>query len=211
MSVRNQLKLLVGGLSSRRGEAATSPGSGFREFLDQSRLVAGLIFVVTVAAIVIVSSAGMRVLDLPVLPSQVAPVRIVAGFPFSYVSPTRTQAQREQSLLRLPPIYRLDTGPLERFEVSARDLLGKLASFEAAHPSPSAMFYDRRKALGRSPTTSTRRAHSRRTRTTWPRSSRPATPRRAPGSSRTGSPRCARSTARASTRPRPPAPRPTPS
>jgi len=148
MSVRNQLKLLVGGLSARRGEAATSPGSGFREFLDQSRLVAGLIFVVTVAAIVIVSSAGMRVLDLPVLPSQIAPVRIVAGFPFSYVSASRTQAQREQALLRLPPIYRLDTAPLERFEGSARDLLGKLASFEAAHPNPSAMFYDRRKALG---------------------------------------------------------------
>src|SRR5476649_153423 len=138
MSVRNQLKLLVGGLSARRGDTASAPGSGFRDFLDQSRLVAGLIFVITVAAIVIVSSAGMRVLDLPVLPSQVAPVRIVAGFPFTYVSAGRTQAQREQSLLRLPPIYRLDTGTLDRFEGSARDLLGKLASFEASHPSPSA-------------------------------------------------------------------------
>ena len=76
MSVRNQLKLLMGGLNARRGDPGTTANSSFREFLDQSRLVAGLIFVITVAAIVIVSSAGMRVLDLPVLPNQIAPVRI---------------------------------------------------------------------------------------------------------------------------------------
>ena len=147
MSVRNQLKLLMGGLNVRRGDAGSTAGSSFREFLDQSRLVAGLIFVVTVAAIVIVSSAGMRVLDLPVLPNQIAPVRIVAGFPFSYVSTERTRAEREQSLSRLPPIYRLDTEALDKFEGAARDLLGKLAAFEAAHPDPSALFFDRRKAL----------------------------------------------------------------
>ncbi len=147
MSVRNQLKLLVGGLNGRRGEPGSDSNSSFREFLDQSRLVAGLIFVVTVAAIVIVSSAGMRVLDLPVLPNQIAPVRIVAGFPFSYVSTERTRTEREQSLSRLPPIYRLDSSNLDRFEAAARDLLGKLAAFEAAHPDPTALFFDRRKAL----------------------------------------------------------------
>ena len=140
MSVRNQLKLLMGGLNARRNEPASARSTGFRDFLDQSRLVAGLIFIVTVAAIVLISSAGMRVLDLPVLPNQIAPVRIVAGVPFSYVSPTRTQAERDQRLSRLPPIYRLDLSPAERFESAARGLLGKLAAFEASHPSPSEMF-----------------------------------------------------------------------
>ena len=148
MSVRNQLRLLVGGLGAHRGDPNSATGSGVRDFLDQSRLVAGLIFIVTVAAIVLVSSAGMRVLDLPVLPSQVAPVRIAAGFPFAYVSATRTKAEREQRLTGLPPIYRLDTAPLERFEGASRDLLGKLAAFEAAHPDPTALFFNRRKALG---------------------------------------------------------------
>jgi hypothetical protein len=147
MSVRNQLRLLVGGLGAHRGDPKSATGSGLRDFLDQSRLVAGLIFIVTVAAIVLVSSAGMRVLDLPVLPSQIAPVRIVAGFPFAYVSATRTKAEREQRLVGLPPIYRLDTAPLERFEGAARDLLGRLAAFEAAHPDPTALFFNRRKAL----------------------------------------------------------------
>jgi len=147
MSVRTQLKLLMGGLGARRGEPTSAPNSAFRDFLDQSRLVAGLIFIVTVAAIVLVSSAGMRVLDVPVLPNQVAPVRIVAGMPFSYVSPSRTQAERDQRLSRLPPIYRLDQAPLQHFDGAARELLGRLAAFEAAHPSSSQLFFDRRKAL----------------------------------------------------------------
>src|SRR5580704_17132302 len=98
----------MGGLNARRSEPSSARSSGFRDFLDQSRMVAGLIFVVTVAAIVLISSAGMRVLDLPVLPNQIAPVRIVAGVPFSYVSSEKTRALREQELSRLPPIYRLD-------------------------------------------------------------------------------------------------------
>jgi putative nucleotidyltransferase with HDIG domain len=147
MSVRNQLRLLVGGLGARKGDAKSAPGTGFREFLDRSRLVAGLIFVVTVAAIVFVSSAGMRVLELPVLPDQIAPVRIVAGVPFSYVSTAKTEAQREQRLNSLPPIYRLDMAPLQRFEGAARLLLANLGAFEAAHPDPSTLFFDRRSAL----------------------------------------------------------------
>jgi putative nucleotidyltransferase with HDIG domain len=147
MSVRNQLRLLVGGLGARKGDPKSPPGSGFREFLDRSRLVAGLIFIVTVAAIVLVSSAGMRVLDLPVLPDQIAPVRIVAGVPFTYESTGKTETQRQQRLNSLPPIYRVDMAPLQRFDGAARLLLANLAAFEAAHPDPSILFFDRRAAL----------------------------------------------------------------
>jgi putative nucleotidyltransferase with HDIG domain len=147
MSVRNQLRLLVGGLSARGGDPSSAPGTGFREFLDRSRLVSGLIFVITVAAIVLVSSAGMRVLDLPVLPNQIAPVRIVAGVPFSYVSSSRTQAERLQRLARLPPIYQLDMGPLQQFENDARQLLTRLDAFESAHSGQSEIFFNRQRAL----------------------------------------------------------------
>ncbi len=149
MGVRNQLKLLVGGLGARKGAPQTTAGSGFRDFLDQSRLVAGLIFIVTVAAIVVVSSAGMRVLDLPVLPNQIAPVRIIAGIPFTYASTEKTRNEREQRLSSLPPIYRLDMAPLEKFEGAARLLLANLAAFEAAHPDGPTLFFDRHAALQR--------------------------------------------------------------
>jgi hypothetical protein len=74
-------------------------------------------------------------------------VRIVAGFPFTYVSTERTQADREQRLAALPPIYRLDMAPLDRFEDAARELLGKLAAFEDQHRDASSLFFDRRRGL----------------------------------------------------------------
>ena len=89
----------------------------------------------------------MRVLDLPVLPNQIAPVRIVAGVPFTYASTAKTEAERERRLASLPPIYRLDMAPLDRFEGAARLLLANLAAFEAAHPDPSTLFFDRHGAL----------------------------------------------------------------
>ena len=64
------------------------------------------------------------------------------------MSAARTKAERDQRLVGLPPIYRLETAPLDRFEGAARDLLAKLAAFEAAHPDPTALFFNRRKALG---------------------------------------------------------------
>ena len=136
MSVRNQLKLLVGGLAAgRRGPASVAPGAPFREFLDQSRVVAGLIFILTVAVIVLISSVGVSTINMPVLPNQLATVQVVASTPFSYSSEERTRAAREQALGRVPPVYRIELEPMQQFEAAARDLLGKLAAFETAHPA----------------------------------------------------------------------------
>ncbi len=146
MSVRNQLKLIVGGLGSRRG-ATPASSSGFRDFLEGSRVVSVLIFIVTVSAIVAVSSVKMRVLDLPVLPNQIAPIKIVAGVPFSFVSTEKTRAEREQRLTGLPTIYKLDMAPLERFEGAARLLLARLAAYEAARAGSTSLFFNKRPAL----------------------------------------------------------------
>jgi hypothetical protein len=133
MSVKNQWKLLVGGLSARRPSASPAH-SPAREFLERSRLVAALIFIVTVAAIVLISSTGMTSLRLPVLPGQTATVRVIAAAPFSYVSEEKTRAAREQFLDRVPPIYRLEFDALREFDAAARDLFVRLATFELTHP-----------------------------------------------------------------------------
>ena len=146
MSVKNQWKLLVGGLSARR--PSTSPAhSAAREFLERSRLVAALIFIVTVVAIVLISSAGMTSLRLPVLPGQTATVRVTAAAPFSYVSAEKTAAARELFLNRVPPVYRLEFDALNAFDAAARDLLNRLAQFEAAHPSGAPLFTNPRSEL----------------------------------------------------------------
>ena len=134
MSVKNQWKLLVGGLSARR-PTTSSAYSPALEFMERSRLVAALIFIVTVAAIVLISSAGMTSLRLPVQPGQTATVRVIAAAPFTYVSEEKTRTAREQFLDRVPPIYRLDFQALGTFDAAARDLLVRLATYELTHPA----------------------------------------------------------------------------
>ena len=131
MSVRDQFKLLIGGLSTRRAHPGPSPThTAVSKFLDRNRLVSAIIFVVTVAAIVLISSAGLTTATLPVIPNQMATVRVVASASFTYESEERTRIAREQLVDRIPPVYRLDTEPLRRFEAAARDLLTQLEIFE---------------------------------------------------------------------------------
>lgn len=136
MSVRDQFKLLIGGLNARRAAHPPSPTHSFiRDFLDRSRIIAALIFVVTVTAIVLISSVGVTTANLPVLPNQIATVRVVANASFSYESAERTRIAREQFLDRVPPVYRLDLEPFHRFETAARELLTQLENFERSHPA----------------------------------------------------------------------------
>ena len=144
MSVRNQLKLLVGGLSARRAGRTAPVHSATREFFDRSRVVAMLIFVATVAAIVFISSAGLTTLNVPVLPNQLATVRVVARTAFTYQSVEQTSAASEQLINRLPPVYRIDLEPSRRFDAAARGLLTQLEAFERDHPANALVLSDRR-------------------------------------------------------------------
>lgn len=131
MSVRNQLKLLVGGLNARRnGRGPAAAPSGMGEFLERSRVIAVLIFLITVSTIVLISSVGINTLNTPLLVNQVATSHISAFVPFTYESAERTAAAREQLLNRIPPVYRLEQESLHRFEAAAQMLLKQLAAFE---------------------------------------------------------------------------------
>jgi uncharacterized domain HDIG len=148
MSVRDQFKLLLGDLGSRRPTRTPSPAhSAIRDFLDRSRFVSVGIFVLTVVAIVFISSAGVHTSHLPVMPGQIATFRVVAATSFSYESQERTRIAREQLLDRLPPVYRLETEPLRRFEAAARDLLVQLDAYEQRFDDDSPALTDRRNAL----------------------------------------------------------------
>ncbi len=151
MSVRNQLKLLVGGLSNRRG--SRPPGSvlpsGMGEFLERSRLIAALIFIVTVAAIVLISWVGITTLDAPISVNQIATSRVTALVPFTFESAQKTRAAHDQFLDTVPPVYRLDQEALRRFEAAARMLLTQLAAFETAAPGNVPALLGRRTDLTR--------------------------------------------------------------
>lgn len=113
----------------------TAQVSGTMEFLETSRLIAGVIFIATVAAIVLISFVGVNTASLPVLPNQYASVRIVASSPFSYESAEKTRIALEQVRNRVPPVFRIEFTPLQQFETNIRDLLVQLEKLEREHPA----------------------------------------------------------------------------
>ena len=118
----------------RRRKSPAAPGRGLAATLDSSRLVAVALFVATVAIIVLVSFVGVTNRTLPVLPNQIASVRIVASVPFSYESTEKTRAARDRLSERVPPVYRIDPEPLRRFEVHLADLIAALEPYSGLPP-----------------------------------------------------------------------------
>jgi hypothetical protein len=134
MALIDRLRLLRGGANGPRKRLRAASVSARWDQWDNSRVIAGLIFVATVAAIVIVSSVGVSSSDIFLLPNQRAAVRITASVPFRYESAERTRLQNEQVRDRTPPVYRLDQESLHRFEAAIRDLVDALERFEREHP-----------------------------------------------------------------------------
>lgn len=147
MSVFDKLKLIRGGADRPRRVRKTAEVSGTSEFLETSPLVSTLIFVATVAAIVLISFVGVSTANLPVLPNQLSSVRVVAGAPFSYESAEKTRVAREQIRDRVPPVFRLEFGPLRQFEAHMRGLLAELDALEARFPGGAADGEERRQVL----------------------------------------------------------------
>lgn len=125
--------------SSRRRKAPAAPGIGLGAAFDSSRLVAVALFVATVVAIVLVSFVGVTNRTLPVLPNQLASVRIAAALPFTFESKARTDEARARLAERVPPVYRIDPEPLHRFEIHLTELVSSLAPYSslAADQRPS--------------------------------------------------------------------------
>jgi putative nucleotidyltransferase with HDIG domain len=122
--------LFVPPKETRRVRRSEDP-SAFLAFLETNRLVSIVLFVCTVAAIMLVSFVGVSQVNLPVQPNQLASVRIVAADTFSYTSQIRTEQQRENQRNRVAPSYRLDFTPYQQFSTHLRQLLTELDEFEA--------------------------------------------------------------------------------
>lgn len=137
MSILNRFRLIPGVTPPLPRMRKTAEVSGTVEFFEKSRLITALIFFATVAAIVLISFVGVKSSTLPVLPNQVASVRIVASRPFNYISQEKTKATKDQRLNRLPPVYRLEMEPLRLFETHLRDLFTQLDKVDRDHPKDS--------------------------------------------------------------------------
>jgi cyclic-di-AMP phosphodiesterase PgpH len=135
MSLIDKLKALPGGAGRPPRMRKTADVSGTVEFLETSHLITVLIFVVTVAAIVLISFVGVSTVNLPVLPNQLSTIRITASAPFNYESAEKTRQNREQARTRVPRVYQLELTHLQRFQAHVRELLTQLEEFEKNRPA----------------------------------------------------------------------------
>lgn len=132
-----KLRLLRGGASLRR-RRKTVRTSASTTYLRESQSVGFLIFVITVAAIVLISFVGVSSSTLPVLPNQLAMERIVAGATFKYDSKLKTDLSRAQLRDRVPPVFDLAFGPLHQFEGNLHEMVAALDRLEAEYPTTTA-------------------------------------------------------------------------
>jgi cyclic-di-AMP phosphodiesterase PgpH len=118
------------GSSARRRRRRTGELSQAVQYLEVSRAVGVLLFIVTTAAIVTISFVGVQPAGLQILPNQQASVRISAAVPFSYESDLLSRRQREQMRTQVPPVFRIDLSNFQQYETHLRELLADLQRYE---------------------------------------------------------------------------------
>ncbi len=130
--------------ATRKRKTAAAPGLGLAAAFDSSRIVAIGLFLATVALIVLVSFVGVTNRTLPVLPNQLATVRIVAALDFTYESRIRTELARERLAERVPPVFRIDPEPLRRFETDLAALIAAADPADSARLEAAVVAYNQR-------------------------------------------------------------------
>jgi putative nucleotidyltransferase with HDIG domain len=104
--------------------------SAVLRFLETSRLVTGLVLVLTVLAILAVSYLGVSPVALPLQENQLASVRITAAESCTYTSQLQTKQAKDNAALRVRPVYRIDMTPYDQFAIHLREFSGELDRFE---------------------------------------------------------------------------------
>jgi cyclic-di-AMP phosphodiesterase PgpH len=109
-----------------RRRRKTGQHSEFAHFLEKSRYVTALLFVLTAVGIGYLSFIGVSTAGPQLLPNQIAPMRIVSNHSFSYESRVQTERLRHEVLQQVPPVFRIDMEPYQTFSGKIRTLLAEI-------------------------------------------------------------------------------------
>lgn len=90
--------------------------------LDSHQITGVLLFFAFSFLVILTCFVGQFPPGLQVLPNQIAKIRIVAEFPFSYVSKILTNRRNDTLRHQIAPVYTIDDKPLDQFKKH----LGKL-------------------------------------------------------------------------------------
>lgn len=109
-----------------RRRRKTGQHSDFTFFIETSRAIAILLFLITAGAIGYLSFIGVSNAGPQLLPNQIAPMRVTAAHEFSYESRVQTERARNQISQQVPPAFRIDMRPYQVFSTKIREFLGEL-------------------------------------------------------------------------------------
>ncbi len=129
MPVSEQLKAWFHKTFPKKRKRRTETPSTLPRFLEESSLVGALVFLTTVALIVVTSFVGIKPSGFQILPNQVASIRIVAAEAFSYSSPILTERRRQELLKEAPHVYRIDMEPYHTFDTHINELVESVKDF----------------------------------------------------------------------------------
>lgn len=85
------------------------------KILDPNQILKVLLFFAFSFFIVLICFVGQFPSGLQILPNQIAKIRIVADFPFSYVSAIQTKHKKELLRRQIAPIFSIDNKPFLNF------------------------------------------------------------------------------------------------
>lgn len=98
-------------LKHRKEKALTATG-----ILETNRILKILLFFAFSTLVILICFVGQFPLGLQAIPNQVAKIRIVADFPFSYESQIQTSRMQETLRKRIAPVYKIDESHYKEFK-----------------------------------------------------------------------------------------------
>lgn len=130
MPVSEQIKAWFQKAFPKKRKRRTETPSTLPRLLEESSAVGFLVFLTTVALIVVTSFVGIKPSGFQILPNQIPSIRIVAAEAFSYRSDIQTERKRQQLLEAAPHVYKIDMAPYESFERHVRELVDEMREYK---------------------------------------------------------------------------------
>ncbi|MCD8482336.1 MAG: hypothetical protein LR015_06505 [Verrucomicrobia bacterium] len=81
------------------------------------------------ALVLVICFYDLAPMQSVVRPDQMSRIRVVAEFPFDYVSEIQTEQRREEQRRRVPPVYRINVDNMEVFAAELTRLVTELSDF----------------------------------------------------------------------------------
>lgn len=112
-------------VQKEKGRGAES--SGASHFLETSQIVEAGLFILFAALVVLICFVGQKPKGPQVVLGHSAPARIVAEFPFEYVSNVLVEQERRAVRAEVPPVFERTFGPYESFRRVISELNTRIA------------------------------------------------------------------------------------